>query len=160
MLALFATGACASPGTTEPGGADASGPDGAADVGQVPPMGHAMLTEWLAAGHYLAWACEPQPHPARPPGAHGTNRICSNAALSASAAGTYPIGAASVKELYSSGSISGYAVGRKVTGGADAASWYWYEVIGTSLVADRIGAGICAGCHEDAPRDNVFTQVQ
>ncbi len=127
---------------------------------QLPPQGHADLAPWLAAGHYLAWACEDAPHPARPPGAHGANRICSNTALSTSSAGTYPIGAASVKELYRNNAISGYAVGRKVTAGTDASSWYWYEAIGTSVIADRVGVGLCAGCHDGAPRDNVFTHVR
>lgn len=160
LFALCATAACASPGTHEPGGPDAPAVDEPGDVAQVPPTGRVALAAWLAEGHYLAWACEAQPHPARPPGAHGTNRICSNAALSGSAAGTYPIGSASVKEIYGGGSISGFAVGRKVTAGTDAASWYWYEAFGTSVVADGVGAGGCAGCHAGAARDNVFTQVR
>ncbi|MBA3452201.1 MAG: hypothetical protein H0T42_03770 [Deltaproteobacteria bacterium] len=160
MVAIFVSVACASPGTDEPDGPDAPpDPDGG-DVTQVPPQGRTAVGAWLADGHYLAWACEPQPHAARPPGAHGTNRVCSNAALSASVAGTYPLGAASVKEIYSGGSISGYAVSRKVTAGTGAASWYWYEAFGTSVVADGIAAGGCAGCHAGAPRDNVFTHVQ
>lgn len=55
---------------------------------------------------------------------------------------------------------AGFAVGRKVTAGSDAASWYWYEAFGTNVVADSVGAGLCASCHAEAPRDNVFTQVQ
>lgn len=128
-------------------------------AGQLPPQGRAALVPWLAQGHYLGWACEGEPHPARPPGAHGSNRICSNAALSASTSGTFPIGAASVKELYRDSELIGYAVGRKVSAGTDANSWYWYEAFGASTVADSIGAGLCAGCHDGAPRDNVFTQV-
>jgi hypothetical protein len=74
-------------------------PDAQVVVGdpQLPPQGHAQLEPWLAAGHYQTWVCETDAHPARPPGAHGTNRICSNAVLSASVNGTYPVGAASVK---------------------------------------------------------------
>ena len=145
---------------------DAGEPASSADAGpvsgdpQLAPQGHAALTTWLQEGHYLAWACEDAPHPARPPGAHGTNRICSNAALSGSTDGDYPIGAVSVKELYRNGSINGHAVGRKVAGGTAASSWYWYENIGGSVVADSIGAGLCAGCHEDAPRDYIFTRVE
>lgn len=159
LLAGFALAliACASPGTDDPPGPDAGNEPG--DPAQLPPTGRVALMSWLAAGHHLAWACEDEAHPARPPGAHGANRICSNAALSASATGTYPVGAASVKELYSSGAISGFAVGRKVTAGTDAASWYWYEAFGTNVVADSVGAGLCAGCHQGAPRDNVFTRV-
>ena len=126
---------------------------------QLPPRGHAALKAWIAADHYKSWACEDAPHPARPPGAHGTNRICSNTALSMSASGTYPIGAASVKELYSSGSISGYAVGIKIADGDAASSWYWYEAFGDSVIADGVNKGICVNCHADAPRDYVFTHV-
>jgi hypothetical protein len=127
---------------------------------QLPPRGDAALRPWLAAGHYLAWACEPAPHPARPPGAHGDNRICSNAMLSGSASGRYPIGAASVKELHRQGSLAGYAVGIKVADSADASSWYWYEAIGGSVIADGAGRPLCANCHAGAPRDNVFTHVR
>ncbi|MBA3460027.1 MAG: hypothetical protein H0T46_08705 [Deltaproteobacteria bacterium] len=155
--ALLFTLGCMSPGTPQD---SATMEDDVGDIGELPPMGNVALTAWLAEGHYLAWACEAEAHPARPPGAHGANRICSNAALSASEAGTFPIGAASVKELYSGGSLSGYAVGRKLTAGTERASWYWYEKIGTSVVADSAGAGLCAGCHEDATRDHVFTQVR
>ena len=75
--------------------------------------------------------------------------------LAGSSAGSYPVGAASVKELYRDGAIIGFAVGRKTDAG-----WYWYESIGTSVVADSVGAGLCAGCHADAPRDHVFVQVR
>lgn len=146
-------------------GMDAAPPPGpdAGDLpvsSEIPPQGHAALQGWLAEGHYLAWSCEPAPHPARPPGAHGANRICSNAALAASASGTFPAGAASVKELYRESSITGYAVGIKLADGADTASWYWYEAVGNSVYADGVNRGICTGCHADAPRDFVFTRVE
>jgi hypothetical protein len=155
LLVLLITAGCAAPGT----GTDLAPTDGAERADR-PPQGRDALAAWLAEGHYLGWACEDEPHPARPPGAHGANRICSNLALSESGSGTYPIGAASVKELYSNGAISGFAVGRKLTAGADAASWYWYEAIGSRVVADGVGVGLCAGCHDGAPRDNVFTHVR
>jgi hypothetical protein len=165
LALLVALAACADSDPKD--GAGNPGVDGgtAADAAdttdpQLPPRGHAALTTWLAAGHYLAWTCEMAPHPARPPGAHGTNRICSNTLLSTSDAGTYPLGAASVKEIYSGGAIDGYAVGLKVTTGSDAPSWYWYEVLGTSVVADGAGRPLCANCHADAARDHVFTQVR
>ena len=127
---------------------------------QLPPQGHAALKAWLGEQHYEGWACEEAPHPARPPGAHGTNRICSNAALSASATGTYPVGAASVKELYQNGRVTGFAVGLKISEGNAAGSWYWYEAYGDSVIADGTNKGICVNCHSGAPRDYVFTQVQ
>lgn len=157
LFAIWLTAACAVEGASTPGESEDSQ---SADTAELPPQGRNALSTWLTEGHYLSWTCEPEAHPARPPGAHGANRICSNAALSASAAGTYPVGAASVKELYSGGAITGFAVGRKVTAGTDAASWYWYEAFGTSVVADSVGAGLCAGCHDGAPRDNVFTHVR
>lgn len=123
---------------------------------QLPPQGHAALKAWLAEGHYLAWACEDAPHPARPPGAHGTNRICSNAALSTSTAGAYPDGAASVKELVQDDRITGYAVGSKLASGR----WYWYEAYGDSVIADGTNKALCDNCHAGAPRDAVFTQVR
>ncbi len=126
------------------------------DERELPPMGDAALRVWLATGAYETWACETAPHPARPPGAHGANRICSNAVLAASTEGAFPTGAASVKELWSDGAITGYAVGRKVS----ATSWYWYEGFGTQVVADGPDARLCASCHEDAPRDHVFTVVR
>ena len=137
-------------------------PDAQVAVGdpQLPPQGHAPLKVWLAARHYDGWACEAAAHPARPPGAHGTNRICSNAALSASADGTYPVGAASVKELYQNGAVTGFAVGIKLAPGDAASSWYWYEAFGDSVIADGVNRGICVNCHADAARDYVFTHVR
>lgn len=144
------------------GGAPQPGPDAQVAVGdpELPPEGHAALKTWLASGHYLTWACEATAHPARPPGAHGMNRICSNAALSASADGTYPVGAASVKELVQNGRVTGFAVGLKRAAGDAADSWYWYEAYGDSVIADGVNRGICVNCHADAARDYVFTHVR
>jgi hypothetical protein len=127
---------------------------------QNPPITHAELTTWIADGAYLTWACEPDPHPARPPGAHGVNRICSNDVLSASASGPFPVGAATVKELYRDDQITGYAVMRKLAEGTAANTWYWYEVINGGVVADGRSPGICTGCHGGAPRDHIFTRVE
>ncbi len=154
--------ACADPGG-DPGDPGDPAPDAApGDPGdaQRPPQGHAALVGWLEAGHYKAWACEPAPHPARPPGAHGMNRICTNAALSATADGPYPIGAAAVKELYRNGAVAGYAVGLKIAAPAAGSSWYWYEAVGSSVIADRVDQGLCSSCHAGAPRDYVFTRVE
>jgi hypothetical protein len=127
---------------------------------QSPPVTHAELVLWLAEGHYLAWACEPEAHPARPPGAHGENRICSNDLLSQSASGRFPIGAASVKELVRDGEVEGFAVMRRITGDAAANAWYWYESVGSNVIADGRSPGICTGCHGGAPRDFIFTRVE
>ena len=84
------------------------------------------------------------------------NRICSNAALSSSTDGAYPSGAASVKELWQNGRVTGFAVGVKLAGN----DWYWYEAYGNSVVADGVNKSLCVNCHAGAPRDFVFTQVR
>ncbi len=127
---------------------------------QLPPQGHTALKAWLADGSYRSWTCVVAPHAARPPGAHGSNRICSNGVLSATTTGTFPAGAASVKELWRDGKVTGYAVGVKLTDSADVGSWYWYEAVGDSIYADGTNVGLCTGCHSGASRDYVFTQVR
>lgn len=156
VVALLLVG-CANDG--EVANKDANSPVVEGDP-ELPPQGHAALNAWLAEGNYLMWRCEESPHPARPPGAHGTNRICSNAALSASATGAYPVGAASVKELWQNGVVRGFAVGRKIADGDAASSWYWYEAYGDNVIADGVNRGICVNCHAGAPRDYVFTHVR
>lgn len=146
----------------------ADGPDtvgDALDDPQLPPRGQVDLLDWIDAGHYLAWRCEPAPHPARPGSGHGANRICSNDALVAAAeaggSAPFPIGAAAVKEIFSSsGAIRLYAVYRKVAATSDGYSWYWYEGDGDSNYANGVGDSTCTGCHSNAPRDFVFTVVR
>jgi len=135
--------------------ADASSVDRVAvTVAQTPPQGRAALEPWLAEGHYRAWKCEPGISPPRPNGAHGRTRICSNDLASSHGSGEYAIGAAAVKELYSSGdAISGYAVSHKLAAGTSGAAWYWYERIGSSIVADGVNVGLCSGCHSLAGKD-------
>lgn len=144
---------------TDPGSPPPENPPGAETNPDLPPYGDSQLSAWLAAGYYNSWSCEPAPHPARPPGAHGANRICSNSLLAASANGPYPIGAASVKELYRDGSLVGHAVGRKLATASEGASWYWYEAVRSDVVADGVDASLCSDCHDGAPRDFVFTHV-
>ena len=128
---------------------------------QVQPRGTNDILTWIEAGHYMAWNCEAAPHPARPPGAHGTNRICTNDALSAATGeGPYPVGAAAVKEVFNgTGGIRLYAVYRKVEAAAGGDSWYWFEGSRDRVVANGEGDGTCTGCHGGAPRDFVFTVV-
>jgi hypothetical protein len=162
LLVVLAT-ACSDPGTGAVPGAETGN-------AETPPTGAEAVDAWIAEGHYLAWACEPEAHAARPPGAHGMNRICSNAALSEHDDGPYPVGSASVKELFRDGEIDGYAVTRRV-GDGGAEDWYWYERIGGDLIADGPGDSgdpkdLCADCHEGAGtgdrdgHDFVFTQVR
>ncbi len=127
---------------------------------QSPPVAHVELVPWLADGAYQTWACEPEAHPARPPGAHGSNRICSNELLSGSTDGRYPIGAASVKELVRDGEVTGFAVMRKLADTGASNDWYWYEAFGDTVLAEGRSPNGCTGCHSGAPRDFIFTRVE
>lgn len=141
--------------------------DGAASFGddltdpQLPARGNADLPQWLAAGYYRAWHCEPQLHPGRSPSPHGTSRICNNDALhvAASGAGAFPVGAASVKEIFTGDRVSGYTVSRKLAAGDGGDRWYWYEGNPDKVYANSQGASNCTSCHRQAPRDFVFTVV-
>jgi hypothetical protein len=155
------------------------------DLDQVPPQGYAAIDPWLDAGSYTDWNCQATPHAPDPVSPHGPNRICSNDLASAHGTGEYPVGAASVKELWDAEmtTVVGYDVASKVsTGGGEA--WYWYEQIppGTvfpgvdidsnGVVADGLGDGgqeltICVGCHQGAGidaahsgHDFVYVQVE
>jgi len=145
----------------------------AGDEKQTPPMGKDKIEAWLSAGHYKSWKCEETSHAARSPSGHSDNRTCSNDKLSkAGDSGDYPVGAASVKELFDAGKkLNGYAVFLKTTAGSGGDKWYWYERIGSSTIADGQGTkgsakSICVGCHSRAGteglagRDSVFTQVK
>jgi hypothetical protein len=156
-----------------------SGDDDAAshDVSQSPPMGASAVEAWLARGDYKEWQCEEAIHEARSPSPHGFNRICSNDVIAASAGktGSWPAGAAAVKELYTSATEvepAGYAVYLKTqSDSADGANWYWYERVpldnpaphdGKGVVADALGAAgpakmICVGCHAAAGSDAAHT---
>jgi len=141
-----------------PDGGASPGPTG--DAGAAIPIGtQAELDAWLQSGAYKSWACEAAAHDRRPGSGHSRNRICVNPALGQDkGAGPYPVGAASVKELYDgSGAVNGYAVYVKVKPGAAGDTWFWYERIGSSVVARSEGASLCVGCHSGAPRDHVFT---
>jgi len=133
---------------------------------QTPPMGRASIERWLAQGFYQSWRCEPQPHPARPFGAHGETRICSNDLLSAAQGGEFPVGSASVKEIHSGSQISGYAVSVHNFAGTSGGTWYWYERVGSGTTEGQ-GAAVCVDCHRRAGADSehsghdfVYTQVR
>jgi hypothetical protein len=140
---------------------------------QTPPMNSdPVISAWLAGGAYKAWKCEPAGHAGRGSSPHGRNRICNNTALTNTASGNYPAGAASVKELLVADggtAVVGYAIGLKATAGASTgASWYWYLKNGGMLVTNGKGTMAsddgCSSCHRTAGpgtsgRDFVFTQV-
>lgn len=141
-------------GSDGPQTLDLSGIDQELDNPQLPPMGDRLLLPWLNTGYYKSWKCEVASHPARPNGAHGTNRICSNDLLSQNNSGEFPVGAAAVKELYSGAQISGYAVYRKLApGGCE--TYYHYERFGLDpngggFAADGVAPSLCVNCHSQA----------
>ncbi len=153
-----------------PGDSDATAADATASE-QLPPMGLAALQAWLDSRAYGGWTCEPAPHAARSPSPHGVNRICSNDVLAAHGAGEYPVGAASVKELFDADeNLIGHAVARHdASGGGE--SWYWFEQLDGRILADGLGDSgvalrVCVGCHagagsdaEHSGHDFVYTQV-
>ncbi|MDX2018807.1 MAG: hypothetical protein SF187_01095 [Deltaproteobacteria bacterium] len=144
-------------------GIDAGGIDAGALAGsgeaQLPPTNRKALEAWIEKGFYKAWKCESSVMKARPNGAHGRNRVCSNALASANAGGPYAVGAASIKEIYSGDKISVYAASVKVKEGTAANTWYWYE---GSI--EGIGISACAGCHAQSAQygghDYVYIQVK
>lgn len=83
----------------------------------------------------------------------------------------YPMGAASVKELYVDGRVVGHAITLKLAEGAsDGSKWYFYEKVGSKIFANGKGmqsnGDVCSGCHVGAGsdaghsgRDFVYTQV-
>jgi hypothetical protein len=138
-------------------------PDADIPTPQRPPRGQAALEAWLAEGHYKAWKCESMIFPPRLSGNHGRQRICANELLIGSTAGTYPVGASSVKELFDvTDQPNGYAVGLKIEDGVGPQTWYWYERRGTDPKgkpkADGMALPDCAVCHQMAERDYVFVR--
>ncbi len=138
-------------------GADTSSDTGA-PVDQLPPLPGDALLPWLQDNRYAGWAAESGVHPSAGPHGGGVRTFVNDALFDSLAAGdaTHPEGAAVVKELYDGGTLDGWAVMLKVTPGTGGASWYWYEIIGASVVADDTDVGLCVGCHSSAT-DHVRT---
>lgn len=151
LFALVGCGVDASPSPSPEPPVDAPDEPPLVVDDQSPPLTHVELVPWLADGAYQTWACEAAAHPARPPGAHGDNRICSNTLLSGSDAGRYPIGAASVKELVRDGGIVGYAVMRKVADAGTQSDWFWYEAFGDTVYAEGRSAPDAPGATRAPP---------
>ena len=131
---------------------------------QRPPAGSAEMEAWLARSFYEQWSCEVGVSAPRLSGNHGRHRICSNQALLDSSGGPYPVGAASVKQLYTTtDQTNGFAVGVKVQEGEGPNTWYWYERRGAlstaGLLAQGVGVPDCTVCHLTAPRDYVFIRA-
>jgi hypothetical protein len=129
------------------------------------PSEAGALNMYLIAGTYKTWAGEAAIHPAGGP--HPTNvRSFANpileAAMRQGGVTRFPIGSATVKELYSGSNVlNGWAVGVKTANDGRASDWYWYEVFSTTPNAAPVvsGNGVsgCAGCHS-AGTDYVRTR--
>lgn len=130
---------------------------------QTPPTtDQVALDAWLAAGTYKSWNCEPAAHEARPGSGHDRNRICTNTLQSThSSTAAFPVGAASVKELIDDqGNVEGYGLYVRAEDGDGGEKRFWYEIIGGDVIAIGYGHTTCTGCHSQAPKDYVFTQVR
>lgn len=133
---------------------------------QVTPQGSdATMDAWFKKGDYKAWKCEPAVHDQTGSSPHGKVRVCSNTLLSGSTgSGEYPVGAATVKELYDSAgtTILGYASGLKIAAGTGPETWYWFDRPSTSVAFNGKGSvgNFCVACHSKAPRDHIFIQVK
>ena len=146
---------------------------------QTPAMGRTNVEAWLADGtaSYKTWKSETAVHASRDPSPHGFYRIYSNALIADNATGTgsWPKGAAAVKELYANATSTtpiGYAVYLKLDNNtAGGANWYWYERVpldstaphdANGVVADGTGGtgpakDICVGCHMGVGIDAMHT---
>ena len=118
---------------------------------QDPPTRRGELGEWLEAGSYLGWAAESAPHPSSGPH-FGNVRVYVNDRLLDSlqrGLASHPSGAATVKELYASGTaLLGWSVMVKVQDDSDGGrGWYWYERFNDTQYANGRGEGLCTGCH-------------
>jgi len=133
--------------STDDGSTD-DGPETGAD--QLPPTGGAALLPWLEAETYAGWAAESAPHVSAGPHGAGVRTFFNTALADAAAEGmdAYPVGAATVKQLLDAqGDRSGWAVMVKLELGQGGEGWYWYEILGASVYADRTGEALCTGCH-------------
>jgi hypothetical protein len=131
---------------------DASVPDLPKVAVEVPVKPDALQT-WLIAAHYKAWSHESQNHVSDGP--HETVRVFLSPSLVKSLgekAPEHPVGAAAVKELYTKGKHTGWAVSVKLKAKSDEGKgWYWYEVFSTEPKGKApyqgVGFRLCRDCH-------------
>jgi hypothetical protein len=117
------------------------------------------MEAWLDEGFYDDWVCEPEPNTKTDGAAaihvHGdATRVCTNILLAASrlrSEGEFPVGAASVKEVYDEqGALGARLVSVKTAPESDGGEgWFWYAA------PDVAGHGLtdCTGCHAAAAED-------
>lgn len=130
------------------------------------PQNAALIAQWLTEGHYLDWRCEAEKHAAREPSPHGINRICQNTIASDAIPGTgnFPVGATMVKEQYGSSGDTVLAIEVSVreneTDGANGWRFWRGQGEGFARVTQNVvNDDFCAGCHESAERDFVWTPL-
>lgn len=119
------------------------------------PDDEPSLVAFLAAEEYAGWAKEADYHESAGP--HGKSVRVYYGPLAAQAlltgAGTFPKGAAAVKELESGGSVYGWSVWIKVEDATDGGNgFFWYERVqkddaGVAVYGNARGSGDCVGCH-------------
>ena len=141
---------------------------------QTPPVTNAAdVDAWLAKSFFQAWHCETAaPHDFGKPSPHGVARVCSNDKVTGHAAGEYPVGAASVVELFDAAgaTVVGHAVQVHTSAGGKDTDWYWFNRDATGVTVDGLGGAgtpqetACVGCHASAGigyvgHDYVFVQV-
>lgn len=121
----------------------------------------AGITAYLQAGTYLKWEGEAAVHDSVRSHGGSVRTYFNNKYLFARRTGSYPmaVGSMAVKELYSSGSVSGYAVGVKTRAGTTADTWTWYETTGLPDVQYfGVANPTCEGCHSaDSGHDRSLT---
>jgi len=139
------------------GGASASDAVGSVDSveGLDAPDEDQALSSFLEGKGYAGWAKESESHRSQGPHGEGVQVFYGPKAAQAlrSGAATFPAGAASVKELTSSGVLYGYSVWVKVQDATDGGNgFFWYELIhhaggGDTVSGNARGSRECVGCH-------------
>lgn len=120
------------------------------------PAEAGALLAFLTAKQYAGWAKEGAYHASTGPHGDAVKVFYSPKAAAAVKAGaaTLPMGAATVKELTSGGSLYGFAVWVKVQDATDGGKGYfWYEIIRNgpgkdTIYGNALGSDDCVGCHQ------------
>jgi hypothetical protein len=128
--------------------------------GGLPENNSEAIQAFITAGDYKSWHCEPAAVAKRGPSPHGvSSRVCSNDALSATAAGAnFPKDSAAVKEINLMDGKTGYAYYRKTQDDSAAGmGWYYWETSPPApMPVAAQGAPGCVGCHSAAGMDDMM----
>jgi hypothetical protein len=96
-----------------------------------------------------------------PTASGGKNRVCNNRKIAEHGAGEFPVGSASVKEVFDDlGALNSYAIELKTSAGASQA-WIWYMQKGNTVLVNARGnqteAADCNACHLRAGSDKAYS---